>query len=573
MSVKKIFYLLLLILITGFFHFKGINWGVPDKGRISSVFNGETEVQNLSELMRDAHEEIREMQEFYGAPYSGSYNPAEKVEININGKKHLVSREIINSMRSYLIRSYGADEQAVLVSLSKMNPSRFDFNPHFFEYGGAYLYPAGIFLKICSALKIAELHSDISFYFTNPDKIGRLYTLLRIFGGIFFIFSVICFYFLSSYILKDDSASFLVSMLFAISPVFVMWSHYLKPYCYGMLWVILALYCAFRFMDEKKRKWLIAGCLFSGISMGSILSYGYVFITFIFMIFLVSTDFKSLFKNILICLVCFLFSYFLTNPYVLISFKEFINEMFYIQSYWKGSSNFANLKYFMTTSLRYGLGTATYLISIVFLVVCFLIRQDRRFMLIFLSILPGFLYFGFSTGRWVHYAFILYPYIFVVIVLGMTKIKKQFPKILISIGILYTFIFSLSYVNLFSQENVRTSAGIWINNNIPYGSRIGFLEAPSPWRTPPFQFLKYNILIGASKETIKYSEYFVVSEYQWVRGGSFENIRKLLSDYKIIKEFKSEPRFFNLVFSHPESIPYDWCHPNPTILIWKRKNL
>ncbi|HPP66594.1 MAG TPA: glycosyltransferase family 39 protein, partial [bacterium] len=288
MTKKRIPYLLILLIVCGIFHFRGLNWGVPDKNRILLVFGDEGSIENLSGLMRETHDEIREMQVYYGAPYKPDYNLLEKVQVNINGKKQFVSLELINSMRSYLIRSYGADEQAVIVALSKMNPSRFDFNPHFFEYGGAYLYPVGAFLKICSFLHLVELHSDIGFYFTNPDKIGRLYTFSRIFGAFGFFLAAVVFYFLSFYILKDDNIAFFAALLFAITPVFVIWSHYLKPYSYGILWVVSALYCAFRFMDEGKTKWLVVGSLFCGLSMGSLLSYGYIFITFIFLVFFMS---------------------------------------------------------------------------------------------------------------------------------------------------------------------------------------------------------------------------------------------------------------------------------------------
>ncbi len=572
MHKKRILYLLFLVVITGFFHFAGINWGIPEKGRIILVFGDRSTIEGLSDLMRDTHTEIREMLAFYGAPYWYDYNPMKKIEVKIDGKRLLVSREIINSMRSYLIRSYGADEQAVLVSLSRMNPSRLDFNPHFFEYGGAYLYPVGGFLKLCSSLGIAEVQKDITYYFMNPDKIGRLYTVSRCLGGLFFLFSVVVFYFLSFYILRDENISFLMAVLFATAPVFVIWSHYLKPYCYGILWVISAIYFALRFMDEKKSKWLILASLFSGLSMGSILSYGYVFLTLIFVVFYISPDFRNLLKNISISLFCFFFSYLVTNPYVLISFREFINEISYIQSYWKGSFSFGNLGYFAMTSLRYGLGTGIWLIFLISLFTCFLLKPDRKFMLIFLSILLGFVYFGPSTGRWVHYAFVIYPYIFLIIILGMLRLRKQFSKILVCAGILWTFILSLSYVSLFCSENIRTYVGAWINSNIPDGSKIGLFEAPSPWRTPPFQFLKYNIMIGAAEEIVRNSEYFVVSEYQWVRGGSLEDIKKLLSDYEIVREFRKEPGFLGLAFRHPESIPYDWCHPNPVMLIWKRKS-
>ncbi len=559
----------IILLIGVFFHTKGINWGVPDSERISLVFGDQSIVEDLIDPMLQTHQDIRDMQIYYGAPYSSDYNPDEKISIVIKGKKKLISRELVNSMRSYLVRSYGADEQAVLASLSKMDPSHLDFNPHFFEYGGIYLYPLGALLKLCSMTGLIELKSNMAFYLRNPDKMGELYTVSRIFGAFTFVFATIIFYLLCLRISKDQNISLIVAILFSMTPGFVMWSHYLKPYSSGMLWVMCALYGIFRFFEERQLKWMVFSSIFSGFAFGSVLSYGYVFLTVILSIFFVTSDARNIFKNIVISGVCFVFSYLLTNPYVLLSFKEFANELSYIQSYWKNSTSFENLKYFLTVSLRYGLGTGIWLIAAIFLIFS-LFSMEKRCLLILISLLPAALYFGMTTGKWVHYSFVIYPYIFLIILCVSLKIGgKALIAILLPV-LIFTFIFSLAHVMLFCDKNIRSVAGFWINKNIPTDSSIGLLEAPSPWRSPPFQFLKYDIKIGEPKSKSS-PRYFIVSEYQWVRGGSLQDIRKLLSDYEIIKEFKKEPKFFGLKFSQSEKIPYDWCHPNPMILIWKRR--
>jgi len=567
--IKK-FYLAILILVGLLFHTKGINWGIPDRERIDLVFGDEEVLDAFLNPMLSTHEEIREMQVYYGAPYKLDYNPEEKIVVDVKKKKIVISKEMVNTLRSYLFRSYGADEQAAIASLSKMDPSKHNFNPHFFEYGGVYLYPLGAFLKGCSIFKIVNLKSDRAFYLKNPEEIGKLYILSRLFGAIVFILSAIVFFFLSRKISKNIHLAFLSSLLFVVTPVFVLWSHYLKPYTFGLFWVIVTFYGIINFFENRKTGWLIFSSVFAGLSMGTLLSYGYIFFTCICVIFLTSKNFTELLKNLVLSVFFFLFAYFITNPYVIISWKEFINEMFYIQSYWKGSASFENLKYFLTDSLGYGLGKGILLLLIFCLILCF-IKREKIFFILFFSLIPGFLYLGLTTGKWVHYAFIVYPYLFLFSLFGLTKIKHQFSVFLILPVLVWTMIFTFAYLNLFSGENIRTSAGRWINENIPEKSKIGIFEAPSPWRTPPFQFLKYNILIGASRQTIKKSEYFIVSEYQWVRGGSLLEIKEMLKGYNLIKEFRKDAKFFKWVFPNPEKIPYDWCHPNPVILIWKKK--
>ncbi|MCM8816555.1 MAG: glycosyltransferase family 39 protein [Candidatus Omnitrophica bacterium] len=567
--IRRTFLILVIVIVGIFLHVKGIDWGVPKDYRIDLVFGEIGILNDMVEPMLSTHMNLREMQIYYGAEYPPDYDTSKEMLLNIKGVKKKVSIELINSMRSYLLRSYGADEQAVLSSLSKMNPSKMDFNPHFFEYGGVYLYLLGCFLKICSLFDMVELKSDIKYYFFYPGKMGDLYKFSRLFGAIFFIFSAIFFYFLCLKITKDEFLSFLISLLFVSTPGFALWSHYLKPYTYGLFYVVCCLYFNFKYIDEKRVSWLVLSSCFAGFAMGSLLSYGFVILAVICAIILFCIKSNEILKNIILCCASFVLAYLITNPYVLISWHEFINEIHYIGSYWKNSASFENLKYFSTVSLKYGLGLGIWLISILYFFIS-LLNFDKRFLLVLLCLVPFFVYFGLNTGKWVHYAFIIYPFIFLVIAIGATLINKKLSLMIFSFVFVWTFVFTLSHVNLFEGENIRAVAGRWINENIPARESVGLLEAPSPWRTPPFQYLKYNILIGSPEKTM--AQYYVISEYQWVRGSSLLEMRKLFADYDIVKEFSKQPAFLGWKFTQRQDIPYDWCHPNPVILIWKKRN-
>ncbi|MCM8822287.1 MAG: hypothetical protein NC831_05680 [Candidatus Omnitrophica bacterium] len=566
--IKKTVFFLIIAACGLFLHTKGINWGIPDRERISLVFGDAEIVQDMVEPMLSTHLEIQKMQIYYGASYSPDYDTSRKMTVIVNNKKKNVSLEIINSMRSYLLRTYGADEQAVLASLSKMNPAKLDFNPHFFEYGGTYLYPMAAFLKLCELCGLVNLKNDMRSYFLHPEEVGKLYTFSRLFGVIFFIPSAFVLFFLLLRITRDNKHAFILTLLFISVPGFTIWSHYLKPYTSGLLWVVCSLYFIFKYVDERANSSLVLSSIFAGFSMGSLLSYGYVFVSVVFSVIFTCPEPKSLLKNLLICFVCFISSYLITNPYVILSFSEFINEISYIQSYWKGSAGFDNLGYFLLTSLRYGLGTGIWIIFIFYLFVLF-VRPDKKARVILFSLLPALIYFGIGTGRWVHYSFIIYPYIFLIIAIGFSKISKSFSFLTAAIVFIWTFIFSFSHINLFSCENTRTLAGRWINENIPEKTGIGLLEAPSPWRCPPFQYLKYNIFIEGPE--YNRAQYYVVSQYQWLRGSSLEKMEERFSKYELLKEFRKDATFLKWKFIQSENIPYDWCHPNPVIRIWKKR--
>ncbi|MCM8815486.1 MAG: hypothetical protein NC931_05870, partial [Candidatus Omnitrophica bacterium] len=453
--IKKAISLFVITCCGILLHTKGVNWGVPNRDRIYLVFGDIKAVRDLVEPMLSTHKEIQQMQIYYGARYSPEYDASRNIPVVINGKNTYLSVEIINSMRSYLLRSYGADEQAVLASLSKMDISRRDFNPHFFEYGGTYIYPLAFFLKLCALCGLVEIKNDMQSYFFHPEEMGKLYKFSRLFGGFLFIISAFIFFSLCCRVTGTHKDAFVMTLLYVSVPGFAIWSHYLKPYTYGMIWVVCSLYFIFRYIDERKSSFLVLSSIFAGFSMGSLLAYGYVFISVVFSVLLTCTGLKLILRKLLICFLTFIFSYLTTNPYVLLSFNEFISEVSYIQSYWAGSASFDNFGYFLLTSLRYGLGTAIWVVFIFYLFVFFII-PDKKGLLTLLSFLPALVYFGFKTGRWVHYGFIIYPYIFLFIATGYSKVRKNFSFLIVTFALIWTFVFSLAHVNLFSDNDTRT---------------------------------------------------------------------------------------------------------------------
>lgn len=570
MKTEK-YIVIFISLLSLYLHLYGINWGIPDEQVSSMIFKNREQIATFIPLMLTTHQEIREMQIYYGAPYKPHYRPDEK--ITIDGKK-TVSKEIINSCRSYFTRSSGADEQAVIVALSKMSPSRFEFNPHFYEYGGVYLYPMGFFFYILSKFKVIKTTPDMSFYFLNPEEMGKLYIWGRVFGAIGALISIVVFFLICKDLFNNKILNYLLTLLYGTSAGFVVWSHYLKPFSYGMLWFLLTLYALIKFYKSEKEKWLYIASGFAGLSFGTLLSYGYIYWAIIVFILFAKTNIQWKIKNICFTGLIFLITFFITNPYVILSYKEFIQELKYLKAYWHRDISLNAINIFLFNTMRYGLGAFLWFIILIGFIGGIIYKPEKLSFILLFIILPAFFYFAFTTAEWVHYSIFLYP-LFIIsagLFFARTRFKNVITSCLIIVS-LYTILYTFSYVKLFGMENTREEAGRWINENILLSEKIGLLEAPSPWRTPPFRFLEYDICIAADKKEIEKEkpEYFIVSEYQWLRGPGMETIKNILSDYEIFNKFEREPSILGIQFKHPENIPYDWCHPNPVILIWKRK--
>jgi hypothetical protein len=579
--MKQVLPILLLIILWAFLHLFGIGWGVPNEHRILLVFGDRWNLEGFVPAMLQTHEELREMQTYYGQTYRSDYRYDEKLCIEAKSRSYKITRELINSMRSYLIRSYGADEQAAIVSLSRMKPSHFQFNPHFFEYGGAYLYPMGFLFKICAVTGTAALKSDLSYYLLNPEKLGVLYVIGRFWGACGALLAILVLYAICCRIMKNRGYAFLLSLCFGACPAIVIWSHFLKPFSYGLGFVMCALWAIVVYLENHRARYIFLASFFAGLSFGTLLSYGYIFLAVISAVLLHHQATAQKIRYLLYCFAIFLGTFFITNPYVLISAREFFLELAYLHDYWKHGGGVASLVFFTTHSIRLGMGEALWILALMGLITAMLGISSGRFMYFAILIIPGFLYFGITTGKWVHYGLVLYPILFLIIACHFTEhVARKVALPIMIIAFMYTLFCSLCYLTLFNEyggrKNVRDAAGEWINKNIPEGVSVGMLEAPSPWRTPPFEFFKYNVKILSNRDKLENEqpEYFVISQYQWGRGSSFAQIEQFLIDYTVLEDFAMLPvyPFYFRRDSRSGRLPYDWFHPNPEIVIWKRKN-
>jgi hypothetical protein len=584
--IRKTYLIAGLLILVVFFHLHGIQWGIPSKDRIDLVFRDKNTLKALTPAMLKTHEEIRDMQVYHWLEYAPDYDPKQKLPIKLDDREIMVSKEILNASRTYLLRSYGSDEEAALVTLSQIRPSKLDFDLNFFIYGGAYLYPLGIFLKLATYLKGIPLRSDISYYFFEPENLGYLYIYARAFGASVSILSTLIFYFICLKLFKKKFFSLFLSFCFGAMPAFVIWSHYLKPYSYGILWIVIAIWFVVNFYQTEQIKCLYLASFFSGLALGTLLHYGYVYWFVLLNLLFVNKPWQFKIKTCILSFFIFLGAYILSNPYVLTDWDGLVAQVANTLEYWPlGVHNTLDLfKFYIFTSFRFGMGSAVWLFIFLGIFGCLIFKPEKRDWLFFLTILPGFLYMGLSTGKWVHYSLFLYPFLLLfsgfffdkLSIFGFffNKTRIKIIYCLLGLVVIYTFLYVFSYVRLFKGENIRTEAGHWINQNIDKGSKIGLMDPPAPWRTPPFYFIGYNFAITSDREIIEKEkpEYFIVSEFQWLRTMGYEQMEDMLKNYAIYKKFERPHSILDIRFNDTKLIPHDWCEPNPTILIWKRKN-
>ncbi|MCM8770007.1 MAG: hypothetical protein NC911_10155, partial [Candidatus Omnitrophica bacterium] len=565
----------LVLIIAAFYHFRGIGWGIPDPERISLVLGSREKAEQLIPVLEELHQEIEESIPYYGHPYPTSYQPDKPVKVVLSSKKIITTKDTLNAIRSYLLRSYGADEHRALVALSRMNPGKWQFDPRFYEYGGAYLYPLAVFLKVCSWFRFIRLSPNMSFYLQFPEEMGKIFAAARAFGGIGALLAILFFSLLMRRLLANRLHSFLLSACFSVMPVFVLWSFHLKPFSFAIIWVALTLYFVCEYQEKQQTFSIWLASIWAGLAMGTVLSYGYIFWGVILAIVFWSSYPAKRRRLFIQGSLLFLTTFILTNPYAICHWREFVQEILFLRKYWHTGGIRENFTFFFRYTLLAGIGLPLYIIFGLSIGFNLLYRREQTdwFWLFFL--LPGWLYFACVTGYWMHYSFFLYPVLVIITARSLSKLRMGTGlNLLFTLVTIWTAAYTYTLTQLYRGENVRTLAGRWINQTIPPGDRIGMSESPSPWRTPPFRFLDYHLVIApfpSSLPNVQKPTWFITCQEVWGRGSSLAEVKKSLAQFEVVATFQKVPVFFGRRWPMTEKIPYDLCHPNPLIHIWHRK--
>ena len=165
------------------------------------------------------------------------------------------------------------DEQNVFRTLYKFKPGKLDFNPHYFRYGGAWLYPMSLTLFASSKLGFFKLVKDISYYMYHQNNIFLMSAIGKSFGILCYIGAILILFFITKrfYNLRI----FIISSFFMVfCPVIIVESVYLKPLLSSLMWFMLGMYFIFRILDDavgRKKNSIYAG-ICAGLAAGSLLT-------------------------------------------------------------------------------------------------------------------------------------------------------------------------------------------------------------------------------------------------------------------------------------------------------------
>ncbi|HAW49544.1 TPA: hypothetical protein DCX16_01135 [bacterium] len=568
------FLLGIILFISLFLNIWGIWGGLPSKERTNLVFS-ESQIKGLSKIMKETRDEIYQRTEYFGSGPVGFKN--EMYRITLDGIEHEISKFHIGSARSFLIRSCYPDEQAVLASLGNMNPSKLDFNPHMFSYGGLYIYLIGFSIKIAALLNLLTLTPDTTYYFLHPGEMGKFFVIGRLVGALIGVLAIYIIYLIGSF-LYDKRTGLIAGLFLSLLPAVIIYAHYLKPYVFNLFFFLLSFYWTCKVLySDKISNYILAG-LFAGIAGGILLPFGTIFICIpiAHLIKRISTkiSIRSLFeKSIILSILSAIIGFIIVNPYLLVSLKEAFSEYMFLSRCVPPNFSFDRILSYSKVSLPAGFGLPLFVVVIAGILYSFYKREKIDY-LILSYIIPLFFFITATTYRFIHYGIYILPFLILlsarVLGIGLKggRMIRHITLIIILFVSIYTFLYSLSYDRVFAGRDIKTEAGKWIVKNIEKGESIGFRREPTPYAHPPINILEYKVSwIDENGRIDPLPKYFVESENDSIPDG-FRSILKF--QYCEIKRFERHPEVFGVKLFFGKNYPWWWKTPNPDILLYKR---
>jgi|TARA_B100000315_G_scaffold260428_1_gene321722 hypothetical protein len=513
----------------------GISWGLPNKQRIELLSGGSTPEKDEIFLMNSL---------------SGRYSYGSEVTEGWNGWESEAGART-GSYIYYLISSSAQDEFNLYKSFSNINPAKLDFDPKFYHYGGAYLYPVAAILYLFKSINIFYPTLDFTYYYHNPSHIrnmfisGRMLTLsafvgtlilLGLFGNIF-----------------DGRVAGTLSMLtYSFSTLVLNQSLVSKPHIYAAFWAFLAVYQAVLYIKHQKTKFIIISAIASGLAIGS--SQLSIPIAIIYPIMLFDRfRIKQTIKYILLTWIVVVTVFFLTNPFILLNFNTYKSSMGQNTSIFSLSA-YNSVLYLKNIFIKAHVFPAT--IIGFFLLFSSFSKNDNllKKLTCITSILLFIVALGFS-GTYLRWSLFLSPLICLLSGIGINRLIFQssglnkFVKgclvvLIFSPGVFFTMLFARDVI--FDAKWYEPTVE-WIKSGpIDSKTTIGiFGTRVYPVSFPPFPFIKGKLVdIQENLDEQDLPDYVLISLFKKEKFLGQWNQHRFRSNYHLAYNLGDRPSYW-----------------------------
>jgi len=501
------------------YSFLGFDWGIVNPHRVSALH-----LEEPSNLLEDIAQLTKEKGYQVNLHVTG-HEEGELDVLYLQSIQHLTwdknKTDFLRLYRHYLAWSYSGDLSTAFGPLSTMHPRQFDFNPHSFQYGGAFLYPLALVLKASSGIGYTHVVSDATYYVLHPLELGKLAMVGRALCVLMHVATILLIY-KTAALWKDRLTGFLAATLYEFIPGAISLSREIKPHAYAVAWVMLSLYYALRYSRENRDRYWLLSSVGAGLAAGSCLNYGVSFLIPIFA--LAGAPAAKRMRNMCLSVLLFGAVLFGSNPYILISHDLFFQEMtvlkhaFYVpgevQTPWSNIFLRGAPWWFSVAGVM----------SLIF----YSFGRDSRSEKLILAAFPVLYTLSFyaaSHGECPpRFAIVIYPFLSMMAAWGLSRIIHEHKGVgtaLAAALILLTALKGTAYVVNFVQDSAGQSnvfrAGRFISQ-LPAGSSIGGLSLPTPGTFPPLPFHRYRLTTFPDIDKLNQAsapelpDYFVITD-------------------------------------------------------------
>jgi hypothetical protein len=486
----------------------GIRWCLPSRARLLRVLPEETDNASFRKYLDESWQSL-----YAGLGPEPLLNPNifttgfSNVTVVPPGWK-IPPAQLINSARSFYLRTGHEDEAPILVALSRIKPGRLEFNPRIYTYGGAYMYFLGAWIAALMAVTSFSWHLSLPFYLSHLDQLAHVYLFGRFLTTFAFVVGDVFVCFLGRRFWNTETGLW-AALFFATSPGIVLGAHVMKPHLLGTVFILATFYyCARVLRDGDDRSWLYAGTM-AGLAAGSApylgLCTALLPITLCLQIVYRGKAPRACLTNLLLGSVACIAVFFLTNPFFIYEPGTSWKALFVI-----GQASARNASYMWKFPI-YGIPRGCGILTALWILRGLISRRNFQEPVRMLAT-AGFLFYLLNSWILQSADSLIgtrnFPAFFLGFLLAGLSIadwlqatpsawKRSLIRTAAGISVAYAALLSsLIDYNLHvdsTELSTRFVAGDWIGRNIPAGSELGFLRLFQPSNAPYFQWNHYRL--------------------------------------------------------------------------------
>jgi hypothetical protein len=459
-------------------------------------------------------------------------------------------------MARFKLYTIDADEVYSIIALARIKPAQLEFDPHYYQYGGAFLYPLGVYYFALSKLGVLSIGS-LEQMLANPKQIDDVWIAGRAFILIASMLAGLLLYLTLANVAPAPVALAGLT-IFYFCPATIMFSQVLKPHWYALLFANAALLIMARAFVKGglSRPSQIALGVVIGLAVGSVITFGlFAVLVWGAMLFLVwkrQAPVGSLVLVPAIAIIVFL----ATNPYYVLDWQAGQIERNSTANWFAPSLSLTTMPIFFRNTVMPGFGIFLTTVFIAVLIRHLVRPAPAGLRLLGLGILATIVTMAaLNAGypEW-HATFRYFSYVLPLMIVFLAIAPWPCRKFVFMLTAAATIIQAIPMKLAYFDENsdvhsTRLASAAWIDSHVPPQDSICiWTGTPAPFSLPPFRFDRYKINSPGCKWLV-------------VLDGNQEPSAKA-PGWTLAREFR--PRL------SPQVFPLVWEHINPPVAIYRR---